>query len=77
MAWGLDRIRRFRMLPCTMVGMIDFGLEEDQDCRAEMVYELEPSVVVVDCLRSFSARGKNKAEDGREVMAFLSNLARE
>jgi hypothetical protein len=76
-AWGMDRSRRFRMLPCTAVGMSDFSLEEERECRAEMVYVREPPVVVVDSLSSISARGENDAEAVREVMAFLSNLARE
>ncbi|HSR33865.1 MAG TPA: hypothetical protein VLY63_25140 [Anaerolineae bacterium] len=57
--------------------MIAVNLKEEQDCRVGIVYELEPTVVVVESLISISARGNNNAEVVREVIAFLSNLARE
>lgn len=77
MSWGMDRSRRFQMLPRMMVCMIAVNLKEEQDCRVGIVYELEPTVVVVESLISISARGNNNAEVVREVIAFLSNLARE
>jgi hypothetical protein len=51
----MDRSRLFPMPPCATVGMIDFGLEEEQGYLAEVVYELEPILIVIDALNSISA----------------------
>ena len=77
LAWGMDRERVFLMLPADRYGMLDLGAGEEQDRLVDMVYDLEPELVVVDSLGSVSLRGENNVEDVRELLGFLAAVARE
>jgi hypothetical protein len=76
-AWGMDRSRLYLLMPPDRYGLIDFCQEEDQDRLVQMVYELQPHLVVIDSLGAVSGRGENKVEDVRDILAFLSAVARE
>ncbi len=76
-AWGMDRSRLYLLLPPERYGLIDFCQEEDQDRLVQMAYELQPHLVVIDSLGAVSGRGENKVEDVRDILAFLSAVARE
>ena len=76
-AWDMDRSRLYLMLPKDQYGLVDFGSTTDQDRLLEMVYELQPHLVVVDSLSSITLKGENNVEDVRAVLSFLSAVARE
>ncbi len=73
-AWGIDS-RRFYLMYPRLGEMLDLGIREDQDRLIEMVYELDPSLVVVDSLSSINSKGENSVEDVRRVLSFLNVLA--
>lgn len=76
-AWGMDRSRLFLLLPPESYGWLDFGMAEHQDLLIKMCHQLRPELVVVDSLSSISVRGENNIEDVRNLLAFLSAVARE
>ncbi len=76
-AWGMDRSRLYLLLPLERYGLIDFYQEEDQDRLVQMAYELQPHLVVIDSLGAVTGRGENSVEDVRDILAFLSAVARE
>lgn len=76
-AWNMDRNRLYLMLPGETYGMIDFGAEAHQDRLIEMCHALEPDLIVIDSLSSISVRGENNIEDVRNILGFLSAVARE
>ena len=75
-AWHMDRSRLYLLLP-DAYGMLDFGSNADQDRLIEIMYVLEPELVVVDSLSTISTRGENNVEDIRYILGFLSAVARE
>jgi len=79
-AWGLDRRQLFVMLP-QMVDedrmLIDFTEEKCQDFLFDMVFRLQPLLVVVDSLRFISLGGENSVEDVRELLAFLNAVVQQ
>jgi hypothetical protein len=76
-AWGMDRSRLYLLLPLERYGLVDFCQEEDQDRLIQMAYELQPHLVVIDSLGAVTGRGENSVEDVRDILAFLSAVARE
>jgi len=76
-AWGMDRSKLYLMLPKDQYGLIDFNDTADQDRLLEMVFELQPHLLVVDSLSSITLKGENNVEDVRAVLSFLSAVARE
>jgi hypothetical protein len=77
LAWGMDRSRLYLLLPPEVYGMIDLGQVAHQDRLLEMVSDLKPELVVVDSLSSITVKGENNVEDVRQVLGFLTALARE
>ena len=75
--WGMDRSRLYLMQPEERYGWIDFCGEEDQYRLLQMLYELQPHLVVVDSLSSITLKGENNVEDVRAVLSFLAAAARE
>ena len=55
---------------------IDFGSSEDRRLLTDMLGELSPELVVVDSLSSITLNGENAVEDVRDVLGFLSAVAR-
>jgi hypothetical protein len=73
----MDRSQLYLMLPEERYGLIDFGAEPDQDRLVQMLYDLQPHLLVVDSLSSITLKGENNVEDVRAVLSFLSAVARE
>ncbi len=74
-AWGLPREKLYMLLPDEEEMLIDLNTHEDQEILAQMVYRLEPSLVIVDSLGAVMGTGENAVEDVRELLGFLSGLA--
>jgi hypothetical protein len=75
-AWDMDTGRLYLMTPQERP-YIDFSRPPDRDHLSEMVYRLEPALVVVDSLSTISSKGENSVEDVREVLSFLNKLAQD
>jgi hypothetical protein len=73
-AWEMDRARLF-LMPPEPNDMIDFSRPEYQDRLTEMLYALQPALVVIDSLSSISSKGENNVEDVRGLLGFLSSVA--
>ena len=76
-AWNMDGDRLFPLMPDDTSTLIDFGSPADQDNLTEMVHHLDPELVIVDSLSSVTLQGENNVEDVRELLGFLSSVARD
>ena len=74
-AWGMDMRRLFMLLPEPGRYFMDFCGATDRDRLTEMVYALEPELIVVDSLSSITSAGENAVDDIREVLGFLNQVA--
>jgi len=74
-AWGMDMSRLFILLPEPGRYFMDFCGATDRDRLTEMVYALEPELIVVDSLSSITSAGENAVDDIREVLGFLNQVA--
>lgn len=74
-AWGMNLERLFMLLPEPGRYFIDFTAAADRDRLTEMVYALEPALIVVDSLSSITSGGENAVDDIREVLGFLNQVA--
>lgn len=74
-SWGMDTSRLFMMLPGEGRFYIDFSDAVDRDRLTEMVYDIEPALIVVDSMSSITSTGENNVDDVREVLGFLSTIA--
>lgn len=74
-AWGMDMSRLFMLLPEPGRYFMDFCGAMDRDRLTEMVYALEPELIVVDSLSSITSAGENAVDDIREVLGFLNQVA--
>jgi hypothetical protein len=74
-AWGMDMQHLFMLLPEPGRYFMDFTASTDRDRLTEMVYALEPALIVVDSLSSITSGGENAVDDIREVLGFLNQVA--
>jgi len=72
--WKMDTSRLFMMLP-EQNFFIDFCHEEDRDRLIEMVYAVQPALIVIDSMSSISSAGENNVDDVRGVLGFLNELS--
>jgi hypothetical protein len=75
-AWEIDRRRLFLMLAPDASGLVDLDHPDQQDRLSEMCRTLEPALVVVDSLAAATARGETSLQGARDLLGFLSALAR-
>lgn len=75
--WGMDKRRLFLMTPTSARMFIDFGEAEDREHLAAMAARLQPGLVIVDSLSTISSKGENDVQDVRDIMAFLTLIARQ
>ncbi len=74
-AWSMPREQLYMMLPDEEAMLIDLSGERDQEILAQMVYRLEPALIVVDSLGAVLGKGENAVEDVRAFLGFLAGLA--
>jgi len=74
-SWKMDTSQLFMMLPEEGRFYIDFSDEADRDRLTEMIYMVEPGLIVVDSMSSISSAGENNVDDVRGVLGFLNGLA--
>lgn len=74
-AWAMDTYRLYMMLPVDGRFFIDFCAADDRDRLTEMVYAIEPALIVVDSLSSISSAGENAVDDVRGVLGFLNGIS--
>lgn len=74
-AWGMDTRRLFMLLPEEGRFFVDFSAAPDRDRLTEMVYALDPALIVVDSLSSITSTGENAVDDVRGVLGFLNSVA--
>jgi hypothetical protein len=65
------------MTPIDDFGTLDLCAEDRRDRLIQMIYDLQPHLVVIDSLGAVSMRGENSIEDVRGLIAFFGGLARE
>jgi len=75
--WGMDKGALYLLAPDPERLFLDFSEEEDRDRLSEMVYHVDPAMVVVDSLSSISSKGENSVEEVRTVLSFLNQLAQD
>jgi hypothetical protein len=68
-AWGLPRERLYMLLAEEEDILIDLSGQKYQELLAQMVYRLEPALVIVDSLGAVMGKGENAVEDVRGVGA--------
>lgn len=73
-AWDMNTRRLFLMIP-KAGEMIDLSQDEWREKLIDMVYDLRPTLVVIDSLSSITSKGENNVEDVRDVLGFLNALA--
>lgn len=75
LAWGMDRNRLFMLLADEEDVLLDLHGYKHQELLAQMVFRLDPALIIVDSLGSVMSSGENAVEDVRDLLGFLSNLA--
>jgi hypothetical protein len=74
-AWGLPRERLYLLLASEEDVLLDLSTAKYQEVLAQMVFRLEPALVVIDSLGAVLGRGENAVEDVRALLGYLSGLA--
>jgi hypothetical protein len=74
-AWGLPREHLYMLLPGEEDILVDLSSYRHQEILAQMVYRLEPALVIVDSLGAVMGKGENAVEDVRALLGFLAGLA--
>jgi len=72
--YDINRHKLYVMLP-DGGDMVDFGQERYREKLIDMVWTLQPDLVIIDSLSSIHSKGQNNVEDIRELLGFLSQLA--
>ncbi|RMH40663.1 MAG: hypothetical protein D6694_09845 [Gammaproteobacteria bacterium] len=73
--WQIDRKKLFLMLP-DADDILDLGKSKYQDKLYKMVAVINPGVIIIDSLSTISTKGESAVEDVRNILAFLSGIAR-
>ena len=76
-AWDIDRRRLFLMLAPDPGGLLDLAHPNQQRLLLNMVRDLRPALVVVDSLAAATSRGESSLQSARDILGFLSTIARE
>jgi|WetSurMetagenome_2_1015567.scaffolds.fasta_scaffold17395_3 hypothetical protein len=74
-AWKMPRRQLYMLLADEEDGLLALESEKYQERLAQMVYRLEPALVIVDSLGAVLSRGENGVEDVRALLGFLAGLA--
>lgn len=74
-AWGMPRGDLYMLLADEEDGLLALESGKYQDLLSQMVFRLEPALVVIDSLGAVLSRGENGVEDVRGLLGFLAGLA--
>ena len=74
-AWDLDRDQLYMLLPDEEDVLVDLSTTKYQELLSQMVYRLEPALVIIDSLGAVMGKGENAVEDVRALLGFLAVLA--
>lgn len=74
-AWNLDRDQLYMLLPDEEDVLVDLSSSKYQELLSQMVYRLEPALVIIDSLGAVMGKGENAVEDVRALLGFLAGLA--
>lgn len=74
-SWGLPREQLYMLLPDEEDILIDLSGQKYQELLTQMVYRLEPALVIVDSLGAVMGKGENAVEEVRDVLGYLASLA--
>jgi hypothetical protein len=75
LAWALPREKLYLLLPREEDVLVDLSRSKYQELLVQMVYRLEPALVIVDSLGAAMGKGENAVEDVRGVFGFLAGLS--
>lgn len=75
MAWHMPCERLYMLLADEEDGLLALESEKYQERLTQMVYRLEPALVIVDSLGAVLSRGENGVEDVRALLGYLAGLA--
>lgn len=75
LAWDLPRANLYPLLPDEEDMLIDLSGQKYQELLSQMVYRLEPALVVVDSLGAVMGKGENAVEEVRGLLGYLAGLA--
>lgn len=74
-AWKMPRRQLYMLLAAEEDGLLALESEKYQETLAQMVFRLEPALVIIDSLGAVLSRGENGVEDVRALLGFLAGLA--
>jgi hypothetical protein len=74
-AWKMPRRQLYMLLADEEDGLLALESEKYQETLAQMVFRLEPALVIIDSLGAVLSRGENGVEDVRALLGFLAGLA--
>lgn len=74
-AWNLDREELYMLLPDEEDVLVDLSTTKYQELLSQMVFRLEPALVIIDSLGAVMGKGENAVEDVRALLGFLAGLA--
>lgn len=74
-AWHMPRENLYLLLASEEDVLLDLSTSKYQELLAQMIYRLEPDLVIVDSLGAVMGRGENAVEDVRAFLGFISGLA--
>jgi len=74
-AWHMERTHLYMLLADEEDVLLDLSTDKYQEKLAQMVYRLEPALVIMDSLGSVLGRGENNVEDVRSLLGLLTGLA--
>lgn len=74
-AWQMQRENLYLLLPSEEDILLDLNTVTYQELLAQMVYRLDPALVIIDSLGAVMGKGENAVEDVRELLGFLAGLA--
>jgi hypothetical protein len=74
-AWKMPRRQLYMLLADEEDGLLALESEKYQELLAQMVYRLQPALVIIDSLGAVLSRGENGVEDVRALLGFLAGMA--